>query len=188
MKKSKLVIIIFSLFTLSLATLGFSVWIVGNNAISSDVNVNFGNVIVNGKSMRVNKITTFKLCSGGIVKDETIVDSGEISINIGVDVKSAISYGHIDTNGNMNIETSFLCNNFDFIQLVQDPLINVTESNCTLNQQLSSDRVKVHDIAVPINKEISDLTFDLVYVIRGDLTPFFGNLPTLSFTMEALIK
>lgn len=187
MKKPKL-LIIFSLFMLSLGTLGFSVWIVGNNVVTSDVNVNFGNVVVNGKSMRVNKITTFQLCSGGIVKDETIVDSGEISINIGVDVKSAISFGHIDTNGNMNIETSFLCNNFDFIQLVKDPVINVVGSNCTTNQQLSSERVKVHDIVVPINKEISDLTFDLVYVVQGDLTPFFGNLPNLSFTMEALIK
>ena len=187
MKKSKLIIALFSLFSLSLATLGFSAWMIGGPNLSNDVNINFGDV-VKGKTLKVNSIETFDLCAFGIVKDETIVDTGEITINISVDIKSALTIGEIDSNGNINIQTSFLCNDITFMQFVKETKISAVGGTCTLNAQISSDRVKIHDLIIPVDKQLPSYSFNLIYLIQGDITPFFENLPSLSFSMETLMK
>ena len=188
MRRKSLPTPILFLLCLALTGVGFSGWnISGVNKINTNnLNINPGLVEQKDKIFSHINVTTFKLSQDGIVKDDQIVDKGEIVISFEINNLIASNYGYIK-DGNFEFVSTIECSDLTFLGYFLKPVVklgnNIIEETKISDNEIKEDKYLSNSVEVSLmSSGISQVEF--IYTINNNLISYFDNLPTLLFSVS----
>lgn len=179
---------VLSLCCFSLLGIGFSTWAF----FYPGVNQTSINVIASGTTpldmFSITNISTFVLGPDGIVKDETIVSTGNITITFEI-CNDVAAKGFISTDNVFSFYTKLHSSKSAFLTncITTTPTIDLSGANVEGNSTSGTD-VLSNKITCSITDTTADskTVINVTYLVGNEIAPFYNNLPVLSFELEAI--
>lgn len=170
---------------LSLISIGFSAWNIGN-VTTGEVQINVSAAdIISGSIFEEINVTSFTLSADGIVQNGTIVDSGNIGVTLKVNNSLCTQGSFLGTNSELNIKTNLYCrNNTKVLSCFNSLTIDLPNSSY---QKLSGDASNLNFmITIPIDSSTASTEWNFSYVFKGDMKEFVIDAPKFVFKATAV--
>ncbi|MDY4182703.1 MAG: hypothetical protein SOX92_00120 [Candidatus Onthovivens sp.] len=176
-------IIISTLLVASIASIGFSSWLIGKeNSDSSNINASVGNV-ENNSLFTIRVVNMFTLGPDGLVEDYTIVKEASIIAIFTINNDLAYPYSN---EGLLNFKVDLICSDNTFINTYIDktPVVsNTTSVTTTLN-----DNTLTSDINYTITTNSGTTNVSITYKVmdkNGTMKERYNDKPTFSFVVRS---
>ena len=170
---------------LSLISIGFSAWNIGN-VTTGEVQINVSAAdIISGSIFEEINVTSFTLSADGIVQNGTIVDSGNIGVTLKVNNSLCTQGSFLGTNSELSIKTNLYCRNSTKVLSCFNSLtIDLPNSSY---QKLSGDASNLNFmITIPIDSSTTSTEWNFSYVFKGDMKEFVTDAPKFVFKATAV--
>lgn len=170
---------------LSLVSIGFSAWSIGAvTTAEAQINVSAADIISGNIFEEINA-APFTLSPDGIVKNDAIVDSGNIGITLKINNSLCSQGSFLGTNNALNIKTNLYCrNNVKLLSYFSSLAIDLAESSY---QKLSGDESNLNFlISVPIDMSAAFTEVSISYAFSGNIKGFTTDAPTFIFKATAV--
>lgn len=170
---------------LSLISIGFSAWNIGN-VTTGEVQINVSAAdIISGSIFEEINVTSFTLSADGIVQNGAIVDSGNIGVALKVNNSLCTQGSFLGTNSELSIKTNLYCrNNTKVLSRFNSLTIDLPNSSY---QKLSGDASNLNFmIKIPIDSSTTSTEWNFSYVFKGDMKEFVTDAPKFVFKAAAV--
>ncbi len=170
---------------LSLISIGFSAWNIGN-VTTGEVQINVSAAdIISGSIFEEINVTSFTLSADGIVQNGAIVDSGNIGVALKVNNSLCTQGSFLGTNSELSIKTNLYCRNSTKV-LSRFNSLTIDLPNSSY-QRLSGDASNLNFmITIPIDSSTAATEWNLSYVFKGDMKEFVTDAPKFVFKATAV--
>ncbi len=170
---------------LSLISIGFSAWNIGN-VTTGEVQINVSAAdIISGSIFEEINVTSFTLSADGIVQNGAIVDSGNIGVALKVNNSLCTQGSFLGTNSELSIKTNLYCRNSTKV-LSRFNSLTIDLPNSSY-QKLSGDASNLNFmITIPIDSSTAATEWNLSYVFKGDMKEFVTDAPKFVFKATAV--
>lgn len=170
---------------LSLISIGFSAWNIGN-VTTGEVQINVSAAdIISGSIFEEINVTSFTLSADGIVQNGAIVDSGNIGVALKVNNSLCTQGSFLGTNSELSIKTNLYCRNSTKV-LSRFNSLTIDLPNSSY-QKLSGDASNLNFmITIPIDLSTAATEWNLSYVFKGDMKEFVTDAPKFVFKATAV--
>lgn len=170
---------------LSLISIGFSAWNIGN-VTTGEVQINVSAAdIISGSIFEEINVTSFTLSADGIVQNGAIVDSGNIGVALKVNNSLCTQGSFLGTNSELSIKTNLYCRNSTKV-LSRFNSLTIDLPNSSY-QRLSGDVSNLNFmITIPIDSSTAATEWNLSYVFKGDMKEFVTDAPKFVFKATAV--
>ena len=171
---------------LSLISIGFSAWNIGNVTTGGEVQINVSAAdIISGSIFEEINVTSFTLSADGIVQNGAIVDSGNIGVTLKVNNSLCTQGSFLGTNSELSIKTNLNCrNSTNFLSCFNSLTIDLPNSSY---QKLSGDVSNLNFmIKIPIDSSTASTEWNFSYVFKGDMKEFVTDVPKFVFKATAV--
>ena len=171
---------------LSLISIGFSAWSIGNVTTGGEAQINVSAAdIISGSIFEEINVTSFTLSADGIVQNGAIVDSGNIGVALKVNNSLCTQGSFLGTNSELSIKTNLNCrNSTNFLSCFNSLTIDLPNSSY---QKLSGDASNLNFmIKIPIDSSTASTEWNFSYVFKGDMKEFVTDVPKFVFKATAV--
>ena len=170
---------------LSLISIGFSAWNIGN-VTTGEVQINVSAAdIISGSIFEEINVTSFTLSADGIVQNGAIVDSGNIGVALKINNSLCTQGSFLGTNSELSIKTNLYCRNSTKV-LSRFNSLTIDLPNSSY-QRLSGDASNLNFmITIPIDSSTAATEWNLSYVFKGDMKEFVTDAPKFVFKATAV--
>lgn len=170
---------------LSLISIGFSAWNIGN-VTTGEVQINVSAAdIISGSIFEEINVTSFTLSADGIVQNGAIVDSGNIGVALKVNNSLCTQGSFLGTNSELSIKTNLYCRNSTKV-LSRFNSLTIDLPNSSY-QKLSGDASNLNFmIKIPIDSSTTSTEWNFSYVFKGDMKEFVTDAPKFVFKATAV--
>ena len=174
-------IIISTLLVASIASIGFSSWLIGKeNSDSSNINASVGNV-ENNSLFTIRVVNMFTLGPDGLVEDYVIVSSSKIEAVFYID--NALAY-EFSNSGSLKFKTELSCSDTTFLSTYIGA--NPTVSNsATVNSNLSGNTIFSDVTYIVASTGTSTVTITYEVNDNGTINTYYSNKPTFTFVVRS---
>lgn len=117
-----------------------------------------------------------------MVIDSTIVEEGQIWINLDINNTYIEELSYI-VDGYFSLRTILTPDNADFLPFISSVSSDI--DNMTITKEENSTSYQ-NLITLPIDTNEETTLLKLTYLVSGDISSFFSNVPTLTFHAEAV--
>lgn len=169
---------------ISLVCIGFSSWYTtGGSTLTGDVSVGVGETegLVIFSDLAVN--TDFKLSQDGMVKDDEIVKTGNISASFSINNTNlkALSYLIDDM---FTMRAILTPDNSDFVSFITGIASSIDSTEIVVEDSNSSFSSL---LTVPIDATKESTSLTLTYTISGEnISSYYTKVPSLNFKVEGV--
>ena len=150
----------------------------------AQINVSAADIISGNIFDEIN-VTSFTLSPDGIVQNDAIVDSGNISVFLKINNSLCSQGSFLGTGNELSIKTNLYCrNNTKFLSCFQSLSIDLSNSSF---QKLSQDESNLNFlIKTPIDLSLASTEVNISYAFTGNMKGFTTDAPTFIFKATAV--
>ena len=173
-------IIISTLLVASIASIGFSSWLIGKeNSDSSNINASVGN-IENNSIFTIRAVDMFTLGPDGLVEDYAIVSSSTIEAIFYID--NALAY-EFSNGGTLNFKAELSCSNSSFLSTYIGTNPSVSNS-VSVNTSFGGNTLS-SDVTYTV-ASTGTSTVTMIYQVTDDgtINTYYSNKPTFTFAVR----
>ncbi len=179
----------FLLSGISLAAVGFSTWLITGGRVSTSDNLSINVAGIEQKDVFTSfSCSSFTLCPDGVLIDETISSTAQITINLTIDNSACSSYGFLDSNDTFTMSASLKdTKETGFLACVTDMSANIEGTTKEKQTSESNNRV-IYKISFKMDRTAESTSLTLTYSLGGvDFSSYYTNKPNIIFGAEATI-
>ncbi len=174
----------------SMVTVAFSYYALVNNSEVGSKTLEADVEIKNVDIFTFVSNKTFLLGPDGIVKDQTIVENGEMVLTFNVDNAACVEADYLNESNQLIVETSLIDkNDTGFCSLVSGCTGKVSGSEVTASNQKTDDpnHSSVYRVTADIDTTKETTQIVMTYAFEGDMSPYYKKKTALLFRMEAIL-